>query len=111
MAVGDEDVFPAIVVEVEKFNAEGEERNADRAEVCGPRHVGEFAVVIVVVEVVAVVGEISLDDVGPAVIVVVGGVNAHASLLFAIGAVGGASLGTNFRESALAIIVVQHAGR
>ncbi len=84
VAVGDEDVGPAIVVEVEKFYPEAEERNADRTKAGASRQVGELAVAIIVIEVVGVVGEIGLDDVGPAVVIVVGGVDAHAGLLASV---------------------------
>src|SRR6266480_4771667 len=111
MAVGDQDVLPAVVIEIKKFNAEGEIRDANWAEACRAGEIGELAVVIVVVEVVAVVGEIRLNDVGPAIVVVVGGVNAHAGLLFAVGAVAGASFNANLSESTFAVVVVKHAGR
>src|SRR5436190_5779125 len=109
VTIGDENVFPAVVVEVEKLYAKGEMRNADWPKVRRAGKVSKLAVVIVVVKVVAVVGKIRFNDVGPAVVVIIRRVNAHASLLFAVGAVGGAGLGTNFRESALAVVVVKHA--
>src|SRR5436190_22798314 len=111
MAVGDENVLPTVVIKVEKLYAKGKKRNTDWPKVRRAGHVGEFAIVVVVVEIVAVVGEIRFNDVGPAVVVIIGGVNAHASLFFAVGAVAGTSLGANLGQSALAIIVVQHTGR
>src|SRR5215475_7661141 len=53
VAVGYEDVLPAIVVKVEKFHTKGEKRNADRTEVRCSCKIGEFAVVVVVIEIVA----------------------------------------------------------
>ena len=66
---------------------------------------------IVVIEVVVVVGKISLHNVGPAVAIVVGRVNAHASLLASVGTVSYASLDADFGESTLAVIVIEQARR
>src|SRR5437667_4270090 len=109
MAVGDGNVLPAVVVEVEKFYAEAKKRNTDWPKVRRADHVSEFAMVVVVVEIVAVLGKVRFDDVGPPVVVVVSGVNAHAGLFFAVGAVGSPGFGANFRESSLAVVVVEHA--
>src|SRR5258708_4006032 len=101
VAVGDENILPAVVVEVEELQAEAEKRNADGAEVGGAGKVGERAVVVVVKKIVGVVGEIGLCDVGPAVIVVVGGIDAHAGLFAAIAAVGDPGLYADFGKSSL----------
>src|ERR1700720_3134869 len=52
MPVGDENVLPAIVVEIEKLYSKPEERHADRAEAGASREISELTGVIVVVEVV-----------------------------------------------------------
>ncbi len=65
---------------------------------------------VVVKQVVAVVGEIRLGDIGPAIIVVVGGIDAHPCLLSAIATEGNPGLRTYFGEPAFAITMVEHAG-
>ena len=66
---------------------------------------------IVVIQVVGIVGEIGFDDIGPAVVIVVGGVDAHAGLLASVGAVGDARFRAHFGETAFAVVVVKQAGR
>ena len=111
VAVGDEDVGPAIVVVVEKLRAKAQIRIADRSNARRAGHVSELAVAIVVIEIVFIVGEIGLHYVGPAVAIVVRGINAHAGLFVAVGTVGYSGLGADFGESSLAIVVVELAGR
>src|ERR1017187_3424373 len=111
VAVDDEEVGPAVVVVVEKLCAKTKIGSADGSDTRGARDIGELAVVVVVVEVVGIVGEVGLDDVGPAIAIVVGGVDAHASLLAAITTVGDAGLDADLGESAFAVVVVEQAGR
>src|SRR5262245_39855118 len=58
--VGDEDILPAIVVEVGEPHAETEERNAHRAETRRPGQIGELALTVVVIEVIGVVRKVGL---------------------------------------------------
>src|ERR1035438_5216140 len=110
VAVRDEDILPAVVIKVEELHAKSQKRNADGAEIRGASEISKVPVVVVVKQVVAVVGEISFRNVGPAVVIVVGGIDAHARLLASIAAVSDASFGPNFGESAFAVAVVEHAG-
>src|SRR5581483_5753957 len=87
MAVANEDVRPAVVVKVEKLYSEPQEGNADRTEMRRSRHISKFSVLVVVIKVVGVVRKVGLDDVGPTIIVIIGGVNAHARLLSTVTAV------------------------
>ena len=65
---------------------------------------------IVVVEIVAVIREIGLHDVGPAIVVIIFRVHAHAGLFASIAAVGDAGFRAQFGEPSLAVVVVEHAG-
>src|SRR5258708_39356985 len=111
MPVGDENVRPAVVVEIEKFNSKTEEGYADRAEAATSLEIGKLAVVIIVVEIVGIVGEIGFYDVRPAVMIVVGGVDAHAGLLTAIRTVSHTCFGAHLCEVAFAVVVVEQARR
>ena len=64
---------------------------------------------IVVIEVVSVVGEIGFNDVGPAVVVVIGGIDPHARLFATVGAVGHTRFRTHFGEVPLAVVVIEQA--
>src|SRR5205823_391430 len=66
---------------------------------------------VVVIEIVAVVGKVGLDDVGPAIVVVISGVDAHSGLLASVGAVRHARLRAHFVESAVAVVVIKQAWR
>ena len=110
MTVGDEDVFPSVVIEIEEFRAEPQEGNADGTNSRGPSHVGELAVVVIVVEIVSIVRKIGFDDVRPPVIVIVSGIDAHAGLFTAVRTVSHSSLGAHFTKTAFAVVVVKQAG-
>ena len=51
------------------------------------------------------------DDVGPAVVIVVGGIDAHAGLLASVRTVSHARFCAYLGETALAVVVVEQAGR
>src|SRR5258708_27309308 len=68
--ISDKNIFPSIVVDVEKLDPETKKGNAHRPKVRGSGDVGEFSVVIVVKQIIGVVGKVSLGNVGPAVVVV-----------------------------------------
>src|SRR5262249_8490433 len=99
------------IIEIEKLNSEAKKRNTDRAETGGGRLVGEFAVPVIVVEVVGIVGEIGFRQIRPTVIVVVSEVHAHAGLFPSICAVSNAGSDPDLSKSTLAIVVVKQAGR
>src|SRR5258708_3244997 len=71
MPISDKNIFPSIVVDVEKLNSETEIGNAHRPKVRGSGEVRKFASVIVVKQIIDVVGKVSLGNVGPAIVVVV----------------------------------------
>src|ERR1700745_150436 len=105
-----ENVWPAVVVVIEELHTKTQKGNAHRAEAGRASQVGELSGVVVVIESVGVIGKVGLDDVGPAVVIVVGGIHAHAGLFAAIRTIGDPGSHANFAEAALAIIVVKQAG-
>ena len=111
MTIRNENVGPSIVVVVEKLRAETQIGNADGSNPRSACQVGELAIVIVVIEVVGIVRKISLHNVGPSVAIVIGRVNAHASLFAAVGAVGHPRLGADFGESTVTVVVIEQARR
>src|SRR3954447_5542367 len=111
MAVGNKYVGPAIIVSVEEFHSEPQERDTDRSEIGGSGDIGEFTIVIVVKQIVRVVREIGFRDVGPPIIIVIRGVDPHSGLLPPVATVCKATLRTYLRESAFAVAFVKHARR
>ena len=71
MAISNKNILPAIVIEVHEFGAKAEERDADRPEPSRTREIGEISAVVVVIKVIAVVRKVGLNNVGPAVIVII----------------------------------------
>src|SRR5690348_2272398 len=72
VAVGNEDVLPSVVVVIEELHAKPEEGDADGTDARRSCQVGKLAVLVIVVKVVSVIGKVGLDDVGPAIVIVVG---------------------------------------
>ena len=89
VAVGDEDVEPAIVVQIDEADAPAEIARVD-AKAGEVGVVFKGAVAEVLVERVGVAGEVGLDDVEQAVAVEVADADAHAGLRLAVGRVGDA---------------------
>ena len=108
VAVDLNDIGPAVVVVVD--------------EAAAPRHIvvvdpdsgvegeiAEGAVAVVVVEVAGVIGEVSLEDIEPAVAVVVGHADAHAGLLVPIVVVGAAGHYGDIGKRPVMVVLEQHA--
>ena len=110
MSVGEEEVGPAVVVDVGEHGSPAEGVGVD-AEACRESHVGEGAVGIVVVEGGGVVGEVGLEEVEATVSVVVGGGSAHPGLLAAVFVEGDADVGGGVGEGSVAVVVVEDGGR
>src|SRR5437016_2000929 len=81
-----------------------------QAEAGGEGGVGEGAIAVVVVERGSVVGEICLEDVEPAIAVVVGNRGAHAGLGAAVFVERSSGNNGNVGKGAVAIVAVQNAG-
>src|SRR6266567_6399890 len=109
MTVSDKKVWPTIVIHIHKKCAPAQELR-----VCAkPRfksHIGERAIAVVVVEVSGVIREVCLDDVQPAVAIVIHGMGAHAGLLAPILVESHAGSDGNFTECAIVIVMKKHAG-
>src|SRR5208283_1203460 len=109
VAVGDDDILPAVVVEVEEADAPADVLGVDGEAGLGG-DLGETNLAEVAVEVGDVAGEIGLDDVEPAVVIVIGGRGAHAGLLMAVLVIGDAGQGPALGEGAVVIVAEQQAG-
>ena len=103
------EVGPAIVVVVDEAAAPGHVLVID-ADAGGESDVGESSVAVVVIKVAGIVGEVGLENIEPAVAVVIADGHAHAGLLVAILAVGASRHHGDVGESAVVVVVEQDAG-
>ena len=108
VAVGEEDVEPAVVVEVDEPGAPAEPSRVE-AEAAGERPVLAEAVTEVGVQRRRVAGEVRLDDVEGAVAIVVADADAHAGLRLAVLAVGAAGADADVRERAVVVVAIERA--
>src|SRR5437879_6231328 len=110
VAVGYEDVGPAIVVVVEEETAEAE-RDERRASDFGLRgFVDEQAVAFVVVERDHLIGKVADDDAGVSAAVIVGGVGAHAGAGYAVFTEGDAGGDAALFERSVFLVEVELVG-
>jgi hypothetical protein len=109
VTVGHEQVFPSIIVKVEELNSEAKERYTHGPDPSDARQVGKLAVSVIAIQVVGVVRKIGLYYVGPAVMIIVGGVDSHSRSFPPIGVVGQAGTNAHFFEISVAIIMVEKA--
>src|SRR6266404_94666 len=111
MSIRYKNIRPAVIIEIRKLHPEPEKRNTDRRKSRRPRHIRKSAVMVVVIQIVAVVGKISLHNVRPAIVVIVSRIDAHSGLLASVSAVCHSSLRPDFVKSAMAVIVIKQAWR
>src|SRR5579864_9272094 len=102
MAVGDENIDPTVVVEVDETYAPAQEAGI-LAEAGLKGFILEDQIALVVVETRRIAGEVGLDYVEIAVAIVVGSRHAHSRLRFAVRAIGDTRLDGHVGESAVVI--------
>src|SRR5713101_6624661 len=110
VAVRQEQIGPAVVVEIEKRDAPAKVLRVE-PESRGKGFIVEGAVAIVAVERGGIVREISFEQIEFAVTVIVGNGRAHAGLLAPVVVESGAGDDGNVGERAVVIVVVKNAGR
>ena len=104
VAVGDDEVFPAIVVEIDKSDSPAEEMIGGEAGAL--RDVLEELAVLVFEERRDVAGEIGFGDIEEAVAVVVGDGHSHTRLQLAVEVVGDAGGDGGLLEGAIVAVVI-----
>src|SRR6266849_6624216 len=109
VTVGQEQIGPAVVVNIEKHDAPAKILRV-QAETGGESFVVERGVAIVVVESRGIVGKICLEQIEPAIAIVVRDGGAHAGLLAPVIIKRRARNNGDVRESAVVIVMVENAG-
>ena len=104
MAVDLNDVLPSIVVVIDKAAAPGHIVVVDAHTGC-EGEVAETSIAIVVIEVAGIVGKVGLEDVEPAIAIVIGHCNAHAGLLMTIVVVSATGHDGDVSESPIMIVL------
>ena len=109
VAVGHEDVEPAVVVHIEEADAPAEEASID-AEAAGISAVFEDGVAEIGVEGIGVAGEIRFYDIEIAVAIVIADGDAHAGLGLGFGGESGAVFDGDVLEGAVVLVEVERGG-
>src|ERR1700722_4144423 len=78
VALGNQEVLPAVIVVVEKNGNPAGVRHADLSQTGGEAGIVEGAIAIVLIQSIALIGKVGDEKVRPAVVIVVGEVDAHA---------------------------------
>src|SRR5271154_2909400 len=86
MAVGNQNVRPAIVIEVYKASSPGHVRKACLGNLRRPAYVFKTLAAKVAIKRFGLIGKRSVDDVEPSVVVVIAEVHSHVALLEAFAA-------------------------
>src|SRR5216683_1482398 len=105
MALSDEQVLPAVVVEVFQADTPAGTAGGECTEAGFKASIGERAIAIIVVEAVDFAGQLGNDDVGLAVVVVILKDSAHAGKWLAVGGERGAGFESAFGERSVAVVV------
>ena len=107
VALGDEEIFPAIVVIVEETDAPPRVGHGEAGDTGSEAGVSKSGVAIVLVEGVALVGEIRDDQIGPAIVIIIGEIDTHASVSAAVAVNGDFGEEADFFEGAVAFVVIE----
>ena len=110
VAIGEEKIEVAVVVIVEELEAPAAHQAGGGADTGGEGLVVEGLVVIVLIERIHLVVDVGDEQVHPAVLIDVRGVEPHAGARPAFGAVGDPGLGSNLLETAVATVGEEEVG-
>src|ERR1700732_2949317 len=102
------DVLPAVVVVVDKATSPGYVAIVDANAGCRGQ-IAEGPVAVVVIEVAGVIGEVGLEDVEPAVTVVIGQGDTHSCLLVAVVVEGDTGHHRDVGEGAVMVVLEENA--
>jgi hypothetical protein len=111
MAVGNDQVEVAIVVEVKKLQPPAAHEACDRPDRRSERDVVESSLMVIVVERIHLVVDVGDEKIDPAVLIVVGGVDAHPGAGHAEGIVGHTGEQSIVRKAAPSLIDEQRIRR
>ena len=107
MALGNEKIFPAVVVVIQKANTPPGVQHGGASDAGAETGVSKSGVAIVLIERIALVCKIGDDQVGPAVIVIVGKIDAHAGVGPAVAVNGNLREEAHLFKSSVAFVVVE----
>src|SRR6185437_7080410 len=85
MTVDDQQIFPAVIVVIEKAIAKADKWNCGRGDASFVTDVGEIAGAVVAEDHIVIVAEVGVDDIQMPIVFVVSGGNAHVRDLASIG--------------------------
>jgi len=106
VALSDEEILPAVVVVVEEADAPSGMRHSGASNAGSETGIGESGVRIVLVEGIALIGKIGDDEIGPAIVIVVGEIDTHAGVGAAVAINGDFGEEAHFFEGAVALVVI-----
>ena len=107
MSLGHQKIFPAIVIVVEKAYAPPRVRHGDFGESGNKTGVGKCSIVLIGVQGVALIGEIGNHEIRPAIVVVIGKIDAHARVGPSVIVDGDLRRQADFLKLAVALVVVK----
>src|SRR3989442_10609683 len=107
VAVGHEDIRPAVVIVIKKETRKAEREQRSAADLRARRLVHKQSLSFVVVKRQHLIGEITNENAWGAGAIVIGGIHAHAGARDAVLAEGYAGEHAFFRESAVAIVAIE----
>src|SRR3954470_337666 len=109
MAIGDEEILPAIVVVIKEADAEAEVLRID-SQPCPQAYITEAAVTIILVDGCHLIREIRSHQIEPAVVIVVADSHAHARQGYSVFIKGASGGHGNLAESSILVVVIKQTG-
>src|SRR5690348_644309 len=105
MSLGDQEIILAIIIIIEKANAPAGVKSCDAPQIRIVGNVGKSAVAVISVQGVRLIGEIGDQQIGQAVVVVVGEIHSHARIGAAVSVGGDAGSQADLLERSVALVV------
>src|SRR5207249_8309283 len=107
VALGDQEILPTVIVVVEEAYAPSGVGHGDASDAGREAVVGESRVAVVLVEGVALVGKVRNDQIRPAVIIIVGEIDAHTGEGAAVAVDGDFGEEAHFFKGSVAFVVIE----